>query len=147
MEHFDINFLGSIVLVSSNYLQEICSNPSFMEIRKGIEARKDLKFGSNSNAVFSDGKSLSQRLIWIMLVLTSLPVHIMINGIMGPAVISIVAGSQAIQTTHHEAQICPSYALNWTVVHSVQCAEMLHKSIAYVTDFQNITILVNPDSE
>jgi hypothetical protein len=142
--HFLINSLGTIVLASSNYLQQICSSPDFKTIKKRIEEGKDLKFGSNSpSSVFRQKKSLT--FLWISLLLTSLPLHIMINGILGYAVNSIPATSSAIQVTTPGAADTPSYATNWTVVPADQCAPLLIQSMAYVTSFQNITILVNPN--
>jgi hypothetical protein len=143
--HFIINFLGTIVLASSNYLQQICSSPTLDVIKKRIEKGKDLKFGSNSpSSVFSQKKTLT--LLWLSLLLTSLPLHIMINGILGYAVHSINSGCQAIQAKTTGETATPSYASNWTIVPSQQCAQLLLSSIAFVTDFKNITIVVNPNS-
>ena len=142
--HFIINGLGTIILASSNYLQQICSSPNFEHIKKRIENGKDLKFGSNSpGAVFRQSGSLS--LLWLVMLITSLPLHIMINGILGYAVTSLSATTQAIQLP--TTDLPPAYAANWTIVPSAQCAQMLVNSIAFVTEFNNITILVNPNSE
>lgn len=70
----------------------------------------------------------------------------MINGILGYAVNSIDSGCQAIQAKTTGETIAPSYASNWTIVPSDQCAQLLLSSIAFVTDFKNITIVVNPNS-
>jgi hypothetical protein len=139
--HFIINFLGTIVLASSNFLQQICSSPSITEIADRIHAGKDLKFGSNSPAaVFRQKTSLS--LLWLSLVLTSLPLHIMINGIMGYAVNSIDAGCQAFYGPSNFT----APRGNWTTLSSDQCASLLQQSVAYVTNFQNITIVVNSNA-
>ena len=139
--HFIINFLGTIVLASSNFLQQICSSPSITDIAERLQTGKDLKFGSNSpGAVFRQKTSLT--LLWVSLVLTSLPLHVMINGIMGYAVSSIDADCQAF----YGASNATAPKGNWTTLSSDQCATLLAKSVAYVTNFQNITIVVNPNS-
>jgi hypothetical protein len=69
-----INSVGTIILASSNYLQQICSSPSFEHIEKSIKAGKDLKFGRNSpTAVLRQPWPLI--CLWIFLVLTSVPLH------------------------------------------------------------------------
>ena len=139
--HFIINFLGTIVLASSNFLQQICSSPSITDIANRLQTGKDLKFGSNSPAaVFRQKTSLT--IVWLSLVLTSLPLHVMINGIMGYAVSSIDAECHAF----YGASNVTAPRGNWTTLSSDQCTKLLVQSVAYVTNFQNITIVVNSDS-
>ena len=143
--HLVINLLGTIVLACSNYLQQLAASPSFDDIKNRILAGKDVRFGTNSpSAVFRQRGWLIA--FWFFLVLTSLPIHLLINGIIGEAITPIQAGCQAIQDTVRGDTTRPAYAGNWTYVASAQCAKLLLSSIAYVTDFKNITILVNPNS-
>jgi len=140
-----INMLGTIVLGCSNYLQHLCASPNIFQIKKRLEANKDIAFGTNSPfSVMHRGFWLI--LFWLFLVVTSIPLHTMINGIIGYAVTPIDAGCQAIQEASTGVTTPPAYASNWTIVTSNQCAQLLLDSIAYVTDFNNITILVNPNS-
>jgi hypothetical protein len=142
--HFVINFIGTVILGCSNYLQHICASPNIFQITRRLGRKKDISFGTNSPAsVMHRGFGLT--LFWVFLVATSLPLHVMINGIMGYAVTPIDAGCQAIQESTADVTTAPSYATNWTIVTSEQCAQLLLDSIAYVTDFKNITVLVNPN--
>jgi hypothetical protein len=142
--HFVINLIGTLILGCSNYLQHICASPNIFQIKKRLGRRKDIWFGTNSPTAVMHQR-FGVILFWIFLVLTSLPLHVMINGIMGYAVTPIDAGCQAIQETVADVTTRPSYATNWTIVTSDQCAQLLLDSIAYVTDFNNITVLVNPN--
>jgi hypothetical protein len=140
--HFLINGLGTIVLASSNYLQQICSSPSISEIAMRVGQGRDFQFGSNS-----PGSVLRQKftlaLVWVLLVLTSLPLHLMLNGIMGYAVTPIEAEGHAVQMLGGVAPPLGGNITNWNSYSSDQCAKLLLHSIAYVTDFRNITILVH----
>jgi hypothetical protein len=140
-----VNFIGTIIMASSNYLQQICASPTVEFIARELRRGKDWKFGSNSpRAVLRQTVSLS--LFWLLLVLTSVPLHIMINGIVGYAVHSVNASSSAIPAPKLGQPTAPPYAQNWTVVSSEPCAALLLSSLAYVTDFNNITIVVNENS-
>jgi hypothetical protein len=141
--HFLINGLGTIVLASSNYLQQICSSPSINEIASRVGQGKDFRFGSNSpSSAFRQKATLT--LVWIMLVLTSLPLHLMLNGIMGYAVTPIDAEGHAVQISGGVTPNLGGNITSWHSYSSDQCAKLLLHSIAYVTDFQNITIIINP---
>jgi hypothetical protein len=140
--HFLINGLGTIVLASSNYLQQICSSPSISEIAMRVGQGRDFQFGSNSpGSVFRQKFTLT--LVWILLVLTSLPLHLMLNGIMGYAVTPIEAEGHAVQMLGGVAPPLGDNITSWHSYSSDQCAKLLLHSIAYVTDFRNITILVH----
>jgi hypothetical protein len=67
----------------------------------------------------------------------------MLNGIMGYAITPISATGQAIESS--DAASIHAYATktNWTNISSNQCATYLLNSVAYVTDFNNITVVVN----
>jgi hypothetical protein len=82
---FFINLFGTIILGSSNYVQQICTSPCLAEIAKQMDLRGDIYFGSNSPSAVMRQKS-SLTFLWLSLVLTSIPIHIMLNGILGYAV-------------------------------------------------------------
>ena len=140
--HFLINLFATIILASSNYLQQICSNPSITEISNRLEKYKDFRFGSNSPGnIFQQKTSL--KIVWLLLVLTSLPLHLLANGIMGYAVSPIDATGQAVKPV---GGVTPPLPANWSSLSSDQCATLLIHSLAYVTDFNNITIVVKADT-
>ena len=141
--HLLINFFGTIVLAASNYLQQLCSNLSITDISNRLDKYKDFKFGSNSPGnVFQQKFSL--KLLWLLLVITSLPLHVLINGIIGYAVSPIEASGRAVIPVQG---VTPPIPTNWSSLSSDQCAQLLLHSLAYVTDFNNITIVVKPNTE
>jgi hypothetical protein len=141
--HLFINLLGTIILGSSNYLQQICTSPSVTGVTKQLKRHGDVKFGANSpSAVFRQRSTLT--MLWLSLVITSLPIHIMLNGIMGYAVFPIDASGQAIESGASGIATYVSENTTWTEISSSQCVTYLLNAVAYVTDFNNITIIVNP---
>jgi hypothetical protein len=84
---FLLNGLGTIILASSNYLQQICTSPTYDEVVSQFRKRGDRYFGSNSPFVlFRQGSS--RAVIWFLLFITSLPVHVFMNEILGTAIVS-----------------------------------------------------------
>jgi hypothetical protein len=138
--HFFINLFGTIILGSSNYLQQICTSPSLTEITKQMKRRGDIYFGSNSPSSVMRQKNRSLTWLWLSLVLTSIPIHIMLNGIVGYAVTPVeqVFGNAILASDFFA--IIPS---NWTNVSAAQCATSLLNSAVFVTDFNNVTIVLN----
>lgn len=137
-----INVIASIGLAASNYLQQICSSPSLSEIEKHLKAGRDVIFGSNSPLAVYRLKNTVLTVLWTSLILTSLPLHLLVNGVVGYAIYIVAADSSAIEIPVRGNATIPEYARNWTSISSDNCAQFLVRSIAYVTDFNNITILV-----
>ena len=138
--HLFVNTIGTIILGLSNYIQQMCASPTIEEVSHGFRKYGDVVFGSNSaSAVFRLGqRSLSAG--WVALMVTSLPLHIMLNGITGFAAKSVQADRLAL-TPSQLNRLSPT-RLSWDNVTAEDCANLLVSSRAHVTNFNNITILI-----
>jgi len=139
--HFLVNVIGTVILGLSNYIQQMCASPNIEDVSKGFQRRGDIQFGSNSpTAVFRIGQRVLS-IAWVALILTSLPLHLTLNGITGFAAKSIPANRMAL-TTSQIAELT-STELSWDNVSSQACASLLIGSRAHVVNFVNITIIIN----
>jgi hypothetical protein len=139
--HFFVNVIGTVILGLSNYIQQMCASPNIEDVSQGFQRRGDIQFGSNSpTAVFRIGQRVLS-IAWVALILTSLPLHLTLNGITGFAAKSIPANRTAL-TTSQIAELTPT-ELSWDNVSSQACASLLIGSRAHVVNFVNITIIIN----
>jgi hypothetical protein len=82
--HFFVNVIGTVILGLSNYIQQMCASPNIEDVSKGFQSRGDIQFGSNSpTAVFRIGQRVLS-IAWVALILTSLPLHLTLNGMCHP---------------------------------------------------------------
>jgi hypothetical protein len=101
-----------------------------------MDRRGDIYFGSNSPSAVM--RSLI--FVWLSLVITSIPVHFMLNGIMGYGVTTVdLVEVQSVNESNVSSVDIPS---TWANVNAAQCATSLLKSNVFVTDFTNVTIVV-----
>jgi hypothetical protein len=141
--HLFVNCVGTVILGLSNYIQQLCASPTIQDVSEGFQNRGDILFGSNSpTAVFRLGQR-SLTALWIALLITSLPLHLTLNGITGFAAKSVEATRTAL-FLNETNQLTP-VELSWTNVSSYACANLLISSRAHVVSFDNITIIVNTD--
>ena len=138
--HLFVNTIGTMILGLSNYIQQMCASPTIEEVSDGFRKHGDVVFGSNSaSAVFRLGqRTLSAA--WIGLMVTSLPLHITLNGITGFAAKSVLADRLAL--TPSQINLLSPTWLSWNNVTAEGCANLLVSSRAHVTNFDNITILI-----
>ena len=113
--HVLLNIIGTLILGSSNYLQQICTSPEFRDIAAEIGSTGDSFFGANSpSRLFRRRNSLTG--IWAMLIMTSLPIHLMLNGIIGHAIFAQPTwDSRAVSVTYFSPGEVPN---RWTYVAS-----------------------------
>jgi len=135
--HLLINFFGTIVLGSSNYLQQICASPDLEEIERRLKAKGDLSFGANSASSVFGQRSFSLKVIWLSFVVTSVPIHVMLNGIVGYAV-------HPVDDLSGQAGLLSQYppTANQTTINAQECYNYLLSSSAYVTDYDNMTVIL-----
>ena len=140
--HFFINFLGTLVLGSSNYLQQVCSSPDYHEITRQLKKWGDVSFGSNSLASIFRTENKSLKLLWLSLILSSLPIHIMLNGVIGYSVhpVTNASLSEAVATTHN---VEPP---NQVPISAAECVNYLISSCTYVTAYDNMTVILHPNA-
>src|SRR2546423_3847835 len=118
--HFLVNCVGTVILGMSNYIQQLCSSPTEEDVLHGFRKRGDMLFGANSpTSVFQMGHK-NLRLIWISLLLTSLPVHLMLNGITGFAAKAVPATRTAVPFS--QVGGLTATQLSWTNTSANDCA-------------------------
>jgi hypothetical protein len=152
--HLLINCLGTGIVACSNYLQQstsshvsniVCTSPTFEDIKNEMLHYGDVSFGSNSpRALFRRGHK-TMILIWTLLILTSLPIHLFLNGVTGYSIRAypvtgrvLVANITADPTTFQkESQWKPGR------IQRMDCAQYLVNAENWVTAFDNLTIVVD----
>ena len=143
VSHLFVNSLGTIILGMSNYIQQMCTSPTVEEVAEGFRKDGDIYFGSNApSAVFRLGQR-SLAVAWIALTLTSLPLHLTLNGITGFAAKAVEADRMALTLSQID-QLDP-ISLTWSNTSAADCASLLISSRAHVTNFKNITIFIKND--
>ena len=137
--HLLINVLGTLILGSSNYLQQICTSPELGDLQKEMSAESgDIFFGANSpSRLLRRWSSLT--VLWITFILTSVPIHLMLNGSIGYAILTVpIRASTAINTSNFSLAEIPN---GWTQITSDRCVQYLLGSISFNTDYTNITVV------
>jgi hypothetical protein len=107
-----------------------------------MQERGDISFGANSFLSVIRQKSTSLKVLWFSLLLSSLPLHTMLNGILGYAVhpVSSVRGTAGVQINGTDL-------VNATEISAVECVSYLLSSTAYVTDYDAMFVVLQPDAE
>ena len=141
--HFFINFLGTIILGISNYIQQICTSPTIRNIAIEMQRNGDMSFGANSPSALS-GRGSPLAWLWFSLVATSLPIHLTLNGIVGYAVFPI--NNATGQTVLLQNVVTLDYGADWTNITADQCITYLVSSYAYVLEYDNLTVVLNPEA-
>jgi hypothetical protein len=143
--HVLLNIIGTLILGSSNYLQQICTSPEFRDIAAEIGSTGDSYFGANSpSRLFRRWNSLTG--IWVMLIMTSLPIHLMLNGIIGHAILAQSTWDyRAVSVNHFSGPAeVPS---RWTYVSSDRCVQYLLGSASFNTEYTNITVVTTASAD
>ena len=101
----------------------------------------DVPFGANSpTALFRRGQ-WTITYVWMILVFTSLPIHLFLNGVTG---YSIRAGPAQGRVISDPSLVTNEEKSVWVPgsIGIVECAETLANAANWVTDFKNLTIVV-----
>jgi len=108
----------------------------------------DVPFGTNSpTALFRRGEK-TVILIWTVLVVTSLPIHLFLNGVTGYSIQAFPVSGNVLSAQNGSPP--PPLTVtdgNWTTVQVTDCANYLANAENWVTEFKNMTIVVRLDSE
>jgi hypothetical protein len=115
----------------------VCTSPNFREIKTEMKKYNDVPFGCNSPTALLRRGQASIIIIWSIFVLTSLPIHLFMNGISGFAIETFPVTGQVIDANN--------LASNGTTL-PTDCANYLANAQNWVTDFTNITIFVKNES-
>jgi hypothetical protein len=125
-------------------LMKVCTSPTFEDIKKEMKEYGDVPFGANSPTALFRRNQWKITFVWAILVLTSLPVHLFLNGITGYSIQAWPVEGRVVNST---TQVTPAeHAWNPGFVQPVSCAEYLASAENWVTEFSNLTIVVRGPS-
>lgn len=84
--HLIVNILGSIIFGISIYLQQLCTSPTLHDIQKEVRQEGgDIRFGSILPFGLVRRRKRGLLFVWLLLLATSLPIHLAFNGALGYA--------------------------------------------------------------
>ncbi|KAL8965133.1 MAG: hypothetical protein Q9197_006661, partial [Variospora fuerteventurae] len=88
MIHLVINVAATMILGMSNTYQQLVTSLSTSELRWALSKHEDSRVGTNSpfNINHKKTKKVQAWCQWLLLILTSLPVHFLANSVIGPSV-------------------------------------------------------------
>lgn len=141
LAHFILNGIGTLILGASNYLQQICTSPTAEHV---IHREGNIKFGSNMPVELFRNKGWQMKLFWILLISTSLPLHLMLNGIIGYE--GVDTNPKGYVTTNASDSVSIS-AQGFTTVGPSACVRYIDEFWGIRSDFTDITIVVTSASK
>lgn len=122
---------------------QVCTSPTFENIRKEMREYGDVPFGCNSPSALLRRGQMSVILMWSIFVITSLPIHLFLNGLTGYAIQAFpVQGRVVLKSDFNKST--DSYEQGWNpgFTFMTDCANQLAGAENWVTTFNNITIVV-----
>ena len=136
MGHLALNTIGTLVLGGSNYLQQICTSPTADEVHSSISTNESLHFRTNVSRQFFKRKGLPRKLIWVLLVATSLPIHIILNSVFVFEQEASALYSGKYDVTYNRIP-CKQ-----TSIDPEECLHYQNEFRSYAYDFTNIRVVV-----
>lgn len=143
-----VNIIGGICLGISSYLQQLCTSPTHEDISSEMKVHGDVNFGGNS-PVSLFRRFRTRKLIcvlWVFLLITSIPAHLLLNGSIGiaPTWLSLQVSAVYQNMT---SQYVVGDQLTWTNVSSSQCNNLLLRmsQVGYSNyDVLKLTVVIDP---
>ena len=126
-------------------LKLVCTSPTFKNIQKEMKEYHDVPFGCNSPTALLRRGQKSVILIWTVLVITSLPVHLFLNGVTGYSIQAFPVSGRVVSNQNNTFSPRP-WENNITDILITDCANYLASAENWVTEFKNITIVVTEDA-
>ncbi|KAF5008481.1 hypothetical protein FDECE_5240 [Fusarium decemcellulare] len=158
--HLVINIIGTVILASSAFAQKICLTPTEDDVLSQIQAGRDVKIGAS----FPRGVRKATSWLWLLMLISSLPVHLLINAAAGIAIRPIEAvGVWGIRQQDlrefeniriklsngiHFALISIPWGQieAWTLVSSDECVDLIAEQDLFVLRYRNIAIVLDESS-
>src|SRR5437773_8368336 len=119
-------------------LMIVCTSPTFDNIKKEMKEYNDVPFGCNSPTALLRRGQKSVILIWTILVVTSLPVHLFLNGVTGYSIQTFPVEGRVDSNRKNTSMRLPEEV----TILITECANALANAENWVTEFKNITIVV-----
>ena len=134
--HLVVNIIGSLIVSFSAYLQQICSSPTYNDILNSITPEGgDILFGSNLPVGLYRRRKTKLIVVWILLLITSLPIHLALNGALGYSYTSVIL-EQEIWTQSQVAGGVTGLVQPWTNISGQACRQF----------FQQFSININVEA-
>lgn len=145
LESLLANCVGTIILGVSNYLQQLCTSPTENDIYLELAECGDINFGANSPwRLFRLTKHRSSLCsAWIVLMVTSVPIHLFLNGMFGYAR-TILPWKGATILSKMTSEFIVGDELSWANVTNEMCVQFLSET--YNTKVRNFTAVINTTS-
>lgn len=105
--------VGGLAIGSSNYLQQICTSPTFSDIKREIFAGRDVKFGSNMpGALLQPQRYASLIVFWAILASTTVPIQLALDATIGSAFLPVATNHVGIRASDVKHQTALRVAFN-----------------------------------
>jgi hypothetical protein len=144
LAHLILNAIGTLVLGASNYLQQICTSPTAKHVDS---VQGNIKFGSNMPGELFKRSGTQMKLFWILLISTSVLIHVIINGIAGYEVVDPHPFANAITMSSDIGTILGHNDTQYTTVGPSACVGYIDEFWGGVSDFTNITVVLKSESK
>lgn len=140
--HFIVNLIGSVIVGISLYLQQLCASPTYQAIREEITSGSgDIQFGSPlplAIRLFRRCRPLIS--LWLFLMLTSLVLHLSLNGAVGFQFNTLFLWGQVLRADGINPLLFELE--HWTNITGTQCQTQL-KQLSTNANLANITLVVD----
>lgn len=145
---FVANIIGGLCLAISGYLQQLCTSPTHEDIFSEMQKYGDIDFGCNSlSSLFRRAsKQKTITALWVALILTSIPGHLLLNGAIGLAP-TLLNFSPTTIFPNMTTDVILEGQLNWTNVSSQECVDIISYVIGpYNLNISSLTVVLQPES-
>jgi len=107
LAHLFLNVIGTLVLGASNYLQQISTSPTAKQIER---LQENINFGSDLPGELLKRKGWHMKLFWTLLISTSVPIHVILDGVLGiESRRNLTTLSAALVAAGQLPQLCRKY--------------------------------------
>jgi len=144
--HFVVNVIGSLIVGISAYLQQICTSPTYQHITNGIRQEGgDVLFGSSLPVALFRRRQTKLIVVWLLLVATSLPIHLALNGAIGYSYTSVLLEVQGVWTESEVANGVTGFVPPWTNITGPEC-QLFFQQLSINIDVEYIILIVNDNA-
>ena len=143
-----VNIIGGVCLGISSYLQQLCTSPTREDFSTEMKVHGDVNFGGNSpSSLF---RRMRKRkvicILWVFLLITSLPAHLLLNGSIGvaPTWLSLQVAAVYQNMT---SQYIVGDQITWTNISNKECNDILFQmsQVGYGNyDILKLTVVIDP---
>lgn len=141
-----VNIIGGVCLGISNYLQQLCTSPTSEDIRSEMRQHGDIDFGANlPSALFRRIKK--RKLIvalWLLLLFTSLPMHLFLNASIGLAPTSLSVSVAAIYPSMTSEYVIGEQSPQNLTADDCQSFVLAANSETFNLNVSSVTAVIDP---